>query len=132
MDVIEAVRDWHACVTAKGSPARPFIWASSDCLRIVRHGLDFLGSEPRLKVWFGPDYPFRDNPFSMAYSLSERPVTPRPFMVKKFVNGKTIQVVSPSLQLESEREAEEIERVWDRAVPGTVLVARKANEQGTF
>lgn len=68
--------------------APPFLWEGGPLvLRIVNHTEELVGATPELKEWYGPGFPVRDNPFCMAYPITDRPPTPRDAMVQTHFNG---------------------------------------------
>lgn len=75
-----------APATAK---APPFLWEGSPLVStIVGHSAKLVAGAPELREWYGPGFPIERNPFFLAYSVDDRPATPRSALVRALVNGE--------------------------------------------
>ena len=76
-------------VPAATVKAPPFLWEGSPLVStIVDHSASIVAGAPELKEWYGPGFPIERNPFFLAYSVDDRPVTPRSALVRALVNGE--------------------------------------------
>ncbi len=67
----------------------PFLWEGSPLVStIIGHSAKLVAGAPELKEWYGPGFPIERNPFFLAYSVDDRPATPRSALVRALVNGE--------------------------------------------
>mmetsp|Transcript_25748 Transcript_25748/g.80623 ORF Transcript_25748/g.80623 Transcript_25748/m.80623 type:complete len:471 (-) Transcript_25748:59-1471(-) len=95
-------------------PMVPFFWNGRNLLLTVVHCTQFLQRCDELREWYGPDWPFQQNPFCRAVPLLERPVTPRSELIRVLVDGEYMMQVSKQLRREREREQAALDAVTQR------------------
>ncbi|CAM9667343.1 unnamed protein product [Chrysoparadoxa australica] len=120
---VDAVHRWqlsmldhHEGEEVEGQKLLPFVWEGEDFLHGVINQCDFLGQCEEIVDWFGPDFPYKHNPFSMAYALDDRPVTPRSALVKTWLDGELTEVISTLLLEERSKELEALALTREKQV----------------
>lgn len=116
---VEAIDEWSKA--SKSVPQGPFCWSGKPFLLNLPHHLDFLaeaGAKP-VRQLYGDAFPVVLNPFSMCYSLNERPPTPTDPHVKAYIDGELKFTVSADLEKIRLQQAAVLEKVaaQQRACP---------------